>query len=126
MSGNATAVHGIYHDRRNAEDAISWMCSDGFHLSDISVLCRGESSDKAVRQDIEAKFASSDAVPGSPLSGSTGMGIGPFLCVGPIAKGDILISVDCSDLKAMTCAKDILRLTGAEGVTTTGRYAGAA
>ena len=124
MSGNTTAVHGIYHDRRNVEDAISWMCSDGFQLSDISVLCRGESVDKAIRQDIEAKLAASDAVP--PLSGPTGMGVGPFLCVGPIAKGDILVSVDCRDPQAIACAKDILRLTGAESVTTTGTIAGAA
>jgi hypothetical protein len=119
-----TTVHGIYHGRKEAEEAISWMCSDGFRLSDISILRRSGSGDRTPSQEIETNLADLDANARSLLNETKG--IGPFLSVGSIAIGDIVISVDCRDSETIRRATDLLKLTGAEDVSTSGPIAGAA
>lgn len=97
MSGEKTAVFGIYKNRVQAEQSVDRLLSAGFANDDISVLLPDSESSKefAHKKDTKAPEGTTAGVTaGGVVGGTLGLlagigalaipGVGPFIAAGPI------------------------------------------
>ncbi len=170
MTGENTAVYGIYNNRAEVEDAIDRMIANGFRREDISVLLPDNRGTKDFAHEKHTKApegTATGAVTGGAVGGTLGLlagigalaipGVGPLIAAGPIVAtlagvgaggtvgglvgaligagipeyeakryegriraGGILLSVHCDNSDWVKRAKDMLRITGAEDISSSG------
>jgi len=173
MTGENTAVFGIYPSIPEAERAVDALVSAGFSSSAISVVMQDSNSTKEFAHVKDTKAPEGTAVgvdAGGVIGATLGVlagisalaitGVGPFFAAGPIMvglaglgvgravgglvgaplgmgipeyqaqryegrvqNGGTLLSVYCDSSRKINSAKQLLKGTGAEDVTSSGRGA---
>ena len=142
MAGKNTAVFGIYPDRVRVEAGVDSLVRSGFRLEDISVLLPENIGTKDFAHEKHTKApegatagagtgpimgalagAYTGGVVGGLIGALVGMGIPEYEAKryeGMIKKGGMLLSVHCDNSDWVARAKDILRQTGAEEISSSG------
>jgi hypothetical protein len=151
MAGKNTAVFGIFNTRGAVEDSLVTLKEAGFRNEDVSVLLPENLGNKDLATEKSTKApegaaagAGSGAVIGGALGWLVGIGslaipgLGPFIAAGPIMgipeyeakryegrvkKGGILVSIHCDDSEWVNKAKETLKATGAEDVSSSSEAA---
>src|SRR6202049_3876057 len=97
MAGKNTAVFGIYHSVRQAEQAVNRLLAAGYTNDSISVLLPDNKSTKDFAHEKNTKApegATTGVTTGGVIGGTLGLlagigalaipGLGPFIAAGPI------------------------------------------
>jgi tetrahydromethanopterin S-methyltransferase subunit C len=170
MAGKNTAVFGIYHSVRHAEQTVDRLLAAGYTNDAISVLLPDNQSTREFAHEKNTKAPEGTATgvaTGGVVGGTLGLlagigalaipGVGPFIAAGPImgalaglgvggavggligalvgmgipefeAKryegqikdGGVLLSVHCDTSDQIKRAKEVLKETGAQDISSTG------
>src|SRR6202008_589706 len=141
-----TAVFGIYSSLPSADNATDTLVRSGFPAADISALLPDNLGGKEIGTQKATKApegaatgAGSGAVLGGALGVLAGVGVGGVVggfmgqliglgipeyeakrYEGRIQKGGILLSVHCDTSEEIKRAKEIMKSTGAEDISSTG------
>lgn len=135
MSGNNTAVFGIYPTCQSADAAVATFRTRGFRNTDISELFPQNVGSKEFGHTQGTKSAAGAVAGGGPstaIGGAlgwlvVGMGIPEYQAKQyerRMRKGGILLSVHADDREWTEKGKQILEQTGAEDISATGETKG--
>jgi hypothetical protein len=136
MAGKNTAAFGIFKSRVSAEACIDQLLASGFRNDDISVLAPDQHATRELATEKNTKApegATTGATTGGVVGGTLGLlaGIGALVGMGipeyeakryegRVKEGGILVSVHCDDSDWVGKAKEILKRSGAEDISSAG------
>ena len=133
MEANSKEVFGIYESSAHAESAVdqiieSRTVAGGFQHDDISVLLPDTKSSKefAHEKNTKAPEVTTTGVGGAVgglVGALVGMGIPGYEAKryeGRLENGGVLLSVHCDTSDRVARAKDLLKQTGAEDISSSG------
>jgi len=131
MAGKNTAVFGIYAKQPDFKKGLYQLKESGFRHEDISVLVPENMGTKELATEKATIVSALAGVGvGGAIGGFTGALIGMGLPEyeakrydGRIRGGGILLSVHCDDSEWTKRAKEILQLSGAEDISSSGEAA---